>query len=247
MKILFKLISFVFHSLTRRIYWIYRLSKAQIGKGVRIAFPVRVEGRGQLIIGSSSQIGKNTFFGVGGKITLGKNCRIDSGVEIVAGPEAEIIFGDNCWVMSGTVIRARQGKFVFGSDVIISTNAQIFSREEDVEGNLSVGSGTHINDYAMLDVAGDLTLGNEVAFGQYSVVFTHDHDYSDKQKAAWKGGVLTSKVVIEDGAWIGAKVVILHGINIGRRTVIASGAVVTKDCEAEVICGGVPAKKIKDI
>ncbi len=244
-----KWLTYKLQRLARHFYWLFRLSRARIGKGVRISFPVRVEGQGRLVIGDRAQIGRNVYFGIGqgGEIKIGSGCRIDQGAEIIAGPGAQIILGDNCWVMKGTVIRARQGKFVFGKQVNIATYVQIFSREQEVEGNLSVGDGSHINDYAMLDMADDLSLGKEVAVGQFSIIFTHDHDYSDPVKPAWKGGIETKPVHIQDGAWIGAKVIILHGVSVGERTVIASAAVVTKDCPAETICAGVPAKVIKKI
>ncbi len=246
-KVLFWWLKNIFRSFVRRTYWLYRLSRAKLGKNVKLNFPIRVEGKGKLVIGDGCQIGKNIYFGVGGQIILGKNCRIDNDVQIIAGKGAKIIFGDNCWIMQGTVIRSRENSFEFGDNVIISTYVQIFSREEGLEGSLKVGSGTHINDYAMLDVTGDLTIGEKVAFGQYSVVFTHDHIYSDRTKPAWQGGVKAGKVEIKNWAWVGAKVVILPNVAVGYRSVIASGAIVSKNCETETICAGVPAKEIKKI
>ncbi len=246
-KIFFLWLKNIFRSTIRRFYWLFRLSRANTGKNVKFDFPIRVEGKGKLTIGDGSQIGKNVYLGVGGEIIFGKNCRIDNDVQIITGKDAKIIFGDNCWIMSGTVIRARENVFEFGSEIVISTNVQIFSREQGSEGNLWIGNGTHINDFAMLDVTGDLIIGEKVAFGQYSVAFTHDHIYSDQNKPAWQGGVKTGKIEIKDWAWIGAKVVILPDVTIGYRSVIASGAVVSKDCAAQSICAGVPAKVIKQI
>ena len=246
-KIVFLWVKNIFRSTVRKLYWLYRLSRAKIGKKVKFEFPVRVEGKGKLVIGDGCQIGKNVYFGVGGQIILGKNCRIDNDVQIITGRGAKIIFGNNCWIMQGTVIRARENTFELGNDVVISTNVQIFSREQGYEGYLKVGSGSHINDYAMLDVTGDLIIGEKVAFGQYSIAFTHDHIYSDSSTPAWQGGVKTGKVEIKKWAWVGAKVVVLPNVTIGYRSVIASGAVVSKNCESETIYAGIPAKEIKKI
>ncbi len=246
-KIVFLWLKNIFRTSIRRMYWLYRLSRAKIGRNVKFDFPVRVEGKGKLVIGEGCQIGKNVYFGVGGQIILGKNCRIDSGVQIITGKGAKVVFGDNCWIMQGTVIRARENSFEFGKNVTISTNVQIFSREQDYEGSLKVGNGTHINDYAMLDVTGDLIIGEKVAFGQYSIAFTHDHIYTDPAKPAWQGGVKTGKVEIKNWAWVGAKVVILPNVTVGYRSIIASGAIVSRDCESQTIFAGVPAKAIKKI
>ncbi len=233
----------------RKLYWLYRFSKANKGKNLDVKFPVIIEGSGSVEFGDGCRIDSNVRIAcsAGSKIIFGKNCRIDKNVRIITGKGAEIIFGDDCWIMENTIIRSNGSKFVFGDKVVIATNVQIFSRESGYEGNLTVGSGTHINDFAMLDVSGDLTIGEQVAFGQFSIVFTHDHFYADKTKPAWKGGVITGKVSIEDWAWVGAKVVILHNTVIGRRSVIASGAVVNQNCEPETIYGGVPAKVLKKI
>jgi acetyltransferase-like isoleucine patch superfamily enzyme len=52
-------------------------------------------------------------------------------------------------------------------------------------------------------------------------------------------------VVISRHVWIAPHTVILKGVNIGENSIIATGAVVTKSCEAGVIMGGNPAKAIK--
>lgn len=61
------------------------------------------------------------------------------------------------------------------------------------------------------------------------------------------GPVKASPIVVEHGVWIGAGAVILPGVVIKQGAIIASGAVVTKECEANCIYAGVPAKKIKEL
>jgi acetyltransferase-like isoleucine patch superfamily enzyme len=55
-------------------------------------------------------------------------------------------------------------------------------------------------------------------------------------------------IYIGDFCWLGANCVILPGVNLGSHVIIAAGAVVTKSFkENDIVIGGVPAKKIKDI
>jgi len=223
--------------------------QAKKGKNLQLSFPIRVEGSGKLSIGSNSKIDKNVYFGIGkgGKIIIGKNCRIDSGVQIIAGTGASIIIGDNCWIMQNSIIRSKNSEFKINNNVIIATQVQIFSREEGYEGSLLLKEGVRINDYVMLDITHDLIINEEVVVGQYSIIFTHDHNYKTSNRAVWKGEIELGTVLIDAGTWIGAKTVIMKNVKIGKRALIASGAIVTKDCQAQSIYAGVPAKKIKSI
>ncbi|KPI87091.1 acetyltransferase (isoleucine patch superfamily) [Leptomonas seymouri] len=55
------------------------------------------------------------------------------------------------------------------------------------------------------------------------------------------------KIVVKEGAWIGAASTVLPGVTIGRNAVVAAGSVVTKDVESNTIVAGIPAKVIKRI
>ena len=55
-------------------------------------------------------------------------------------------------------------------------------------------------------------------------------------------------IYIDDFCWLSANCVILPEVNLGRHVIVAAGAVVTKSFkENDIVIGGVPAKKIKDI
>jgi acetyltransferase-like isoleucine patch superfamily enzyme len=246
MRLVFLLFKGFFISILRHFYWFINLSKAQKGKGLKILFPVKIEGKGKLVFGKNCSIAKNAYFacGQGSVIKFGNKCRIDEGVEIYAGKDSKISFGDNCWIMKNTIIRTKK-EFVFGNDVNIATHCAIFSREGNYEGLLKVGYGTHIGDNTIMDVSENMEIRDEIAIGPNCVIYTHDHDYQQLDKPAWKGGVVQKPVIIKNGAWIGSGVTILPGVEIAERTVVAAGAVVTKNTEISSIYGGVPAKKIK--
>ncbi|MFB9054537.1 acyltransferase [Formosa undariae] len=93
----------------------------------------------------------------------------------------------------------------------------------------------------------DVNRGSDVAIGPNCTLYTHDHDYSDKIVAAWKGVIISNPIIIKNGAWIGSNVTILPGATIGNRAVIAAASVVTMNVESETIVEGVPAKFIKRI
>lgn len=53
-------------------------------------------------------------------------------------------------------------------------------------------------------------------------------------------------VEICDDVWIGTGVIILKGVKIGTGSIIAAGSVVNKNIPDYSICGGVPARIIKE-
>jgi len=52
------------------------------------------------------------------------------------------------------------------------------------------------------------------------------------------------EVVIKNNVYIGAGAIVLIGVAIGENAIIGAGAVVTKDVDANVVVGGVPARAI---
>lgn len=54
-------------------------------------------------------------------------------------------------------------------------------------------------------------------------------------------------IEIGKNVWVGANVTVVADVTIGDNAIIGAGSVVTKDVEKNMIVGGVPAKKIKDI
>jgi acetyltransferase-like isoleucine patch superfamily enzyme len=59
--------------------------------------------------------------------------------------------------------------------------------------------------------------------------------------------LIPGKIVVKEGAWIGAAATVLPGVTIGRNAIVAAGAVVTKDVEDNTIVAGTPAKVIKRV
>lgn len=236
----------VFKNFSRFLYWGVRIGQAKIGKGVNFEFPIIVEGSGKLSIGDGVNLKKRASLGLspGSSISLGKNSSIHSHANIHAGQNTKISLGDNCSVLLYAVLRNGKGvEMANGSS--ISSYCQIFPREPGFDGKFVMGEGSNVGDFTTIDTSDDVIIGKEVALGPYDIIYTHDHDYKSESFAAWKGGVISGKVIIEDGAWVGARVTILPDVTIGKRAIVAAGSVVTKNVEAGDIVGGIPAKSLK--
>jgi maltose O-acetyltransferase len=108
-------------------------------------------------------------------------------------------------------------------------------------GRIVIGDNTFINSGTSIGSLASITIGNNVAIGNYVLIMDSDfHNPADHTLPGAK-----APIVIEDGVWIGARATILKGVTIGKHAVIAAGAVVTKDVPAGALVGGVPAKVIR--
>ncbi len=94
----------------------------------------------------------------------------------------------------------------------------------------------------------NIQIGNFCIFNQNATI-AHDVVVEDFVHVA-PGSVISGNVHIGLRSWIGAGAVINQGtesmkLSIGADTVIGSGAVVLKNCEANSVYAGVPARRIK--
>ena len=242
--LLSNLIQHKLKSTARRFYWLWRLQQAQLGKRVSIAYPLRLEGSGSLSIGDDSWFSDNVRLGLGrgSMIRLGRDCKIRDSVTMLTGEGGNITLSDSCEIGSHTSLWTGNDWFM-GQGSAINGFCAVFSREGGKGGRLVIGKNSHVGDHSTLDVYDDILIGNDVALGGYNIVYTHDHQ-PQVDGPAWTGPITSGKVVIEDGAWIGAGAIILPGVTIGRRAVVAAGAVVSRDVAPGSTVAGVPARPL---
>ena len=105
--------------------------------------------------------------------------------------------------------------------------------------NIKIGEDSIIGEDAVLDGRGQLSIGNHVDIASEVMIYNAEHDVRDPNFRA-----TCASVVIEDYVFIGPRAIILPGVTIKKGAVVGAGAVVTKDVEAGIIVGGVPAKQI---
>jgi acetyltransferase-like isoleucine patch superfamily enzyme len=139
-------------------------------------------------------------------------------------------------------------------DEITSLLSQIWGQEiEDVRmfppfytafgKNTRVGRGVFINFGCTFLDQGGITIEDGVFIAPDVKLLTEGHP----EEPARRHTLVTKPIHVGRNVWIGAGATILPGVSIGENAIIAAGAVVSKDVEANMIVGGVPARPIRPI
>jgi len=148
-------------------------------------------------------------------------------------------------MMQGFAIEVRRilAKRIFkhcGDDVTIHHNV-LFSRGD----NITVGDGSLLNRYVMLDDRAELTIGSYVMVSAGVTIETHTHPFDDFSVPIAIGGRDGRPVTIGSNTVLGYNAVVMAGTTIGYRCIVGANSVVTKDVPDYTVVGGVPAKVIK--
>lgn len=121
-----------------------------------------------------------------------------------------------------------------GNNVNVEKGAK-FGSELEIGDNSGIGVNCEIN--------GKVIIGKNVMMGPEVVVYTQNHEFSNKNILICQQGYREKEqVVIGDDVWIGRRVIILPGVNIGNGAVVGAGAVVAKDVPDFAIAVGNPVK-----
>ena len=192
-------------------------SGTYIGENCIIGHPTTEELNG--IIESKSSIREFR----GGKITIGKNCKIRANTIIYS----NVKMGNDCQTGHNVLIREET---TIGNSTLIGTNCVIDGKTKIGE-RVSIQTGVYIPLFS--------EIGDSVFMGPFSKL-TNDK-YMKRKEYKLKGSI------IEDDVSLGANSVILPGLQIRKGTMVGAGAVVTKNTEKDDIIVGNPARILKKV
>ncbi|MBQ4057553.1 MAG: hypothetical protein IJD40_01325 [Lachnospiraceae bacterium] len=106
--------------------------------------------------------------------------------------------------------------------------------------DISIGSGTIINEGALLDGRGGLIIGNNVNVSMYAILYSGSHKSYSRTFEYY-----TSKTTVEDCCWIGTRAVVMPGSYIQRNSILSVNSVFKGKSDVGGIYMGIPAQLVK--
>jgi acetyltransferase-like isoleucine patch superfamily enzyme len=153
------------------------------------------------------------------RVSFGARCDIRARVEVRAGADAVVEFGEGC---------------VLDRDLTV-----------ECDGTLRVGARTVFGHHCTIGVRSVLEIGEDCLIAEMVSIRDHDHRFERLDIPTREQGEIVAPVRIGRNVWLGAKVTVAKGVTIGDNAVIGANAVVTRDIPANAIAAGVPARVIR--
>ncbi len=105
---------------------------------------------------------------------------------------------------------------------------------------LTIGNDVWIGEEVWIDNLDDVRIGDNVCISQGALLLCGNHNYKKSDF-----GLITGKIILEEGTWIGAKAVVCPGVKCNSHALLTVGSIATTDLEAYTIYQGNPAKPIR--
>lgn len=158
--------------------------------------------------------------------------------------------------INGIVSISNQGKISFGNNLRINSGIKYNPIGGNTKLSIHIGKDAKLtigNNCAMSNVAfcckKEINIKNNVYIGGDCRIYDTDFHSIKLENRIQSNDpdIRTERVVIEDGAFIGASCIILKGVRIGQNSVIGAGSVIARDVPPNQVWAGNPAKYIKNI
>ncbi|RZJ62692.1 MAG: acyltransferase [Acidovorax sp.] len=159
---------------------------------------------------------------------MGTDCRVDPTVSVMR-------------------FSQREGVLRLGDQVSLYANTRLVLGDvvADPCVGIRIGARTIVNVGAYLSGEGGLDIGEDVLIGPHAKLLSAGHAIDGEDVIIARNRITRARIVVEEGAWIGAGAIVLEGVTIGRGAVVAAGSVVRQDVPAGMVAAGTPARLIR--
>ena len=158
-------------------------------------------------------------------------------------------FFTNNWLFNYWKLRKIRNKIASllfkTKNMSVGYHVQIYNAHNNPKAYVNIGENVELGDYVSIDYTGGVSIGSHTTLSRGAIVYTHNHNFQEKEKLWHLQGIVHSPLTIGKDVWIGTNSIILANVRyIGKGAIIAAGAIVTKDVEDYCIVAGVPARVI---
>ena len=153
------------------------------------------------------------------KVEIGKGLRIEHIGGIVINSEAKL--GENITLLNGVLIGAQN--------------------RGNKKGFPTIGNYVWIGENVWIDNLVEVSIGDNVCISQGAMLLCGNHNY---KKATFD--LMVGKIMIEEGAWVGAQSVVCPNVTIHSHAVLAVGSVASHHLEGYAVYQGNPAIKVRE-
>ena len=106
---------------------------------------------------------------------------------------------------------------------------------------LTLGDYVWLGEQVWIDNLAEVKIESHACLSQGAMLLCGNHNYKKKSF-----DLMVGKIIIEEGAWIGAQSVVCPGVSVASHAVLAVGSVLTQDAKAYTVYQGNPARPIKE-
>lgn len=106
---------------------------------------------------------------------------------------------------------------------------------------LRIGDYTWIGEYVWIDNLEIVNIGKHCCVSQGAMLLCGNHNYKSPSF-----DLITQKIQLEDGVWIGAKALVAPGVICSSHSILTAGSIATKNLDAYGIYSGNPAIKVRE-
>jgi FkbH-like protein len=136
----------------------------------------------------------------------------------------------------GQPLIRNDGVIEIGDDLVINSTYSPVELAALDGGTIRLGDRVHINYGTSVTSSGEVTLGDDVSIGPYTIIGEPFGSEMDR-----------ANIEIGSGVWLAARVTVLHGATIGTGSVITAGSIVAGIVPPGVVAGGIPARTMRQI
>lgn len=134
---------------------------------------------------------------------------------------------------------AYKNRYNAGNNLFVEYDVNI-CRQHYLEGTISIGDNVLLAKHVFIDYSGEVVLKNNVKLSDSVTIESHRHEFVPGSTSYT---AVPTKIIIEDGVWIGQKAMICEEVKcIGRYAQIGAGSVVRNSIPPYAIVVGNPAK-----